>query len=111
MKRLRPVKTERPYRQLWRIVDGAVRDTFEAHPEYLTPAGKRSARSSIAKRVTGAELGYAVQTAKGRSGASPAAEMEKRLASRLSLQGCCDALRRWAGSVSGPPGISRQAAR
>ncbi|WP_119167095.1 globin family protein [Algihabitans albus] len=60
------------YRQLWRIVDGAVRATFEAHPEYLTPAGRARARRSIVKRVTGQLLGYAVQTAQARSGASPA---------------------------------------
>ena len=60
------------YRQLWRIVDGAVRDTFEQHPEYLTPAGRRQAQRSVVKRVTGQVLGYAVQTAQARSAASAA---------------------------------------
>lgn len=55
------------YRQIWFIVDGAVRDCFGSHPEYLTPAGRRSARESITKRVTGALHGYATQVARGRS--------------------------------------------
>lgn len=64
----------RAYRQLWRIVDSAVRDALAHHPEYLTPKGHINARRSITKRVTGAVLGYAVQAARGRSGSSPAAE-------------------------------------
>ena len=63
----------RAYRQLWRIVDGAVADALKHHEDYLTDKGKRSARRSITKRVTGAILGYAEQSARGRSGASPAA--------------------------------------
>lgn len=55
------------YRQLWRLVDGAVRDTFANHPEYLTQAGNRSARHSIIKRVVGTLHGYATQVARGRS--------------------------------------------
>lgn len=65
----------RAYRQLWRIVDGAVADALRHHEDYLTQKGKRSARRSITKRVTGAVLGYAEQSARGRSGASPAADM------------------------------------
>lgn len=65
----------RAYRQLWRIVDGAVADALKHHEDYLTDKGKRSARRSITKRVTGAVLGYAEQSARGRSGASPAADM------------------------------------
>lgn len=56
------------YRQLWRLVDGAVRDAFANHPEYLTTRGKDAAARSITKRVTGTLHGYAVQTARGRSG-------------------------------------------
>lgn len=58
------------YRQLWRIVDGAVADAFKMHPNYLSEDGKRwqTARQSIVKRVTGAILGYAEQSAQGRSG-------------------------------------------
>jgi hypothetical protein len=55
------------YRQLWRIVNGAVRTTFRAHPEYLTPAGHESAVQSITKRVTGSLHGYAAQSALNRS--------------------------------------------
>ncbi len=55
------------YRQIWRIVDGAIRDTLENHPEYLTKAGSRAARNSLTKRVVGSLHGYATQVAKGRS--------------------------------------------
>lgn len=55
------------YRQLWRIVDGAVRDALASHPEYLTDHGKRNAREAIIKRVTGSLYGYATQVARGRS--------------------------------------------
>lgn len=62
------------YGQLWRIVDGAVADALKAHPDYLTDKGTRSARSSIVKRVTGAVIGYAGETAKGRFRDSRTAE-------------------------------------
>lgn len=55
------------YRQLWKLVGGAVRDTFACHPEYLTPAGRTAAERSIVKRVTGSLHGYATQVARGRS--------------------------------------------
>ena len=54
-----------PYRQLWRIVEGAVNDAFKNHPDYLTPKGRRNARSSIVKRVTGTVLSFAVEAARG----------------------------------------------
>jgi hypothetical protein len=84
----RPPKPGRHYRQLWRIVDGAVRDTLLQHPDYVTPKGKRSLRMSINKRVTGAVLGYAEQSARGRSGAVaaiPAAEGGPTLQSTSGL--------------------------
>jgi len=62
------------YRQLWRIADGAVRDAFANHPEYLTQKGQRDARQSIVKRVTGAFYGYAAQAARGRSANKAAAD-------------------------------------
>ena len=65
----------RAYRQLWRVVDGAVRDALDHHPDYLTPKGRRNARESVTKRVTGQVLSYATQVAEGRSGSSPAPEM------------------------------------
>jgi hypothetical protein len=62
------------YRQLWRIVDGAVADALSAHPDYLTPKGQRSAQLSITKRVTGAVLGFAAEAARAGLVASPAAD-------------------------------------
>lgn len=57
-------------RQIWRIVDGAVRDAFIHHPNYLTASGARAhcARRSINKRVTGAILSYLERSKQGRSG-------------------------------------------
>lgn len=59
-----------PHQQLARVVDGAIRDTFNCHPDYLTKKGKVSARRSLNKRITGTVLGFAVQAAKG--GVQPA---------------------------------------
>lgn len=55
------------YRQVWRLADGAVRDCFANHPDYLTTKGKMHARLSLVKRVTGTFYGYATQVAKGGS--------------------------------------------
>jgi len=69
MKRARPTKPAKAddrYRRLWRIVDGAVVDAFVHHPEYLTERGRNAARLSIVKRVTGAIMGFAEQSARGR---------------------------------------------
>jgi hypothetical protein len=38
---------------MWRQVDGIVRQTFEAHPEYLTERGQKHARLSLTKRLAG----------------------------------------------------------
>ena len=70
------IKPEKPShqdgfnRQVWRVVDGAIRDAFINHPDYLTNKGSRAscARRSIAKRVTGALLSYLEQSKQGRSG-------------------------------------------
>ena len=69
-----PQKTASAYRQLWRVVDGAIAEALRAHPDYLAPHGAKhdNARRSIAKRVVGAVLGYAEQSAKRRSGGRPA---------------------------------------
>lgn len=56
-----------PYHQLWSVVDGSVADALKQHPDYLTPKGVRSARTSIVKRVTGTVLSFAVNAAKGRT--------------------------------------------
>lgn len=55
------------YGQLTRVVSGAVRDAFNNHPDYLTDKGRRSAKTSIVKRVSGTVLSFAVQAAKGRA--------------------------------------------
>ena len=75
-KRAYRIKSEKPdqrqgfNRQVWRVVDGAIRDAFSQHPDYLTKKGSRSAcaRRSVAKRVTGALLSYLEQSKEGRSG-------------------------------------------
>lgn len=67
-KRTRPLHPDPgPYRQLWRLVDGAVADAFKCHPDYLTAKGHilDNARRSVTKRVVGAVLGYAGQAARG----------------------------------------------
>lgn len=75
-KRLHPEKPGSPtYRQIWRIVDGAVNEALKAHPEYLASKAKaRTVRNSITKRVVGAITGYAEQSAWVRSGSSSADE-------------------------------------
>ncbi len=65
------------YEQLWRVVDGAVRDAFMSHPDYISrQIAERTVRMSVVKRVTGAVAGFAVQAARGRS-LKEAAEMER----------------------------------
>lgn len=55
------------YAELWGVVDGAVVDAFKNHPDYLTPKGQKSARTSVVKRVCGTVLSFAEQSARGRS--------------------------------------------
>jgi len=57
-------QTDRAYQQLWRVVDGAVRDAFRKHGDYLTPKGRHSAKRSVVKRVTGTVLSFALNEAK-----------------------------------------------
>lgn len=52
--------------QMQRIVDGAVRDCFGMHPDYLTARGRRSARGSLVKRIVGEIMGFVEQSAEGR---------------------------------------------
>lgn len=93
-------RDSRAYRQLRRIVDGAVADALAAHPDYLTKKGLKSARGSITKRVTGAVLGYAgevwaADAARGRSGAAtPAAEPESGGHNPFSWAALTSAVRR-----------------
>lgn len=58
--------------KLWGVVEGAVNDAFHKHDDYLTPKGRRSAKVSIIKRVTGTVLGFALQEAQRRQ--QPAAQ-------------------------------------
>lgn len=60
------------YRRLWRVVEAAVADAFDKHPDYLAQSGRQgnSAIRSVTKRVVGAVHGYAVEAAKRRSGVS-----------------------------------------
>jgi hypothetical protein len=53
------------YQQLWGIVEGAVEDAFGSHPDYLTPKGRRNAKVSVTKRVTGTVLSFAEHSARG----------------------------------------------
>lgn len=85
-KRLKPEKEDYRAgkgRQMWRVIDGAIRDAFHHHPDYLTTKGAKgaAARRSVAKRVTGAILSYLAEsilqkrkldTKQGRSGKTPA---------------------------------------
>lgn len=60
IKKTRPPKPGGAYQQLWRIVEGAVRDALQMHPEYI--ANDKRARdvvNSITKRVAGSVLGFA----------------------------------------------------
>lgn len=73
-KRTKPLHPDAgPYRQLWRLVDGAVVDALNAHPDYLSTKGYHddTARRSIVKRVVGAVLGYAGQATTSQRGAGP----------------------------------------
>lgn len=70
----KPVFGTPAYRQMWRIVDGAVTDALTHHPDYLTAKGTRAARISVVKRVTGAVLSFAEASAKGRPRSSRAAD-------------------------------------
>jgi hypothetical protein len=76
-----------PYKQLWRVVEGSVRDAFNRHPDYLTPKGRKSASVSITKRVTGTVLSFAVQAARSQS--SPLAETADRGSLPEPLPGVC----------------------
>lgn len=98
--RLKCPKNEKAYRQLWRVVDGAVLDALDSHPDYLTAKGAKSARLSITKRVTGAVIGFAEQSARAGRVDNPAAETGEALI-RVSPCGAllthrkASLLRRW----------------
>lgn len=67
----RPIRSQKnpgpAYLQLWKVVDGAVRDAFANHPEYLSATAlEHVVRQSVVKRVTGQIMGFAGQPARGR---------------------------------------------
>lgn len=72
------------YRQLWRIVDGAVFDALYTHEDYLTEKGRRNARNSINKRVVGNLMGFVLET-RGRKG-DPVATVRSDAAERVSSE-------------------------
>jgi hypothetical protein len=69
---IKPPKSSRAYRSMWKITWGALVDTFNNHPDYITAGREQAALRSVCKRVTGAVLGFAEQSAKGRSEKSAA---------------------------------------
>ncbi len=54
--------------RLWALVEGAVLDAFNSHPDYLTDHGRRRAVGSITKRVCGQLVGHAKETLAGGRG-------------------------------------------
>ncbi|TWB38015.1 hypothetical protein [Nitrospirillum pindoramense] len=56
-----PPKGDAAYQQLWQVIDIAVRDAFDRHPEYLTAAGRHAAVTSVTKRVVGGVLAHLIQ--------------------------------------------------
>ena len=95
-------KTSSPaYRQLWRLVDGAVRQCFLEHPDYLSDSYREiTVRTSIVKRVAGLILGYAGETAEARSSAE-AGDSTETVAKAASVRD--DYSRPEAGEGSGNP--------
>lgn len=57
-----PEQTDPIYCRLWTIVDRAVAQAFDRHPDYLTPHGKDKAQQSVNKRVVGALVALIRQT-------------------------------------------------
>lgn len=71
------------YRQIWRLIDGAVRDALIHHPGYVAKGiSARTVRRSIVKRAAGAITGYVgatVHRSRRRAepgSSSPAADQE-----------------------------------
>lgn len=63
--RSRAAMKSEDHRRLWMMVEGAVTDAFNCHPDYLTDRGRRSAVESVTKRVVGTLVARANQTLKG----------------------------------------------
>ena len=69
-KRSKGTKPDPDYQRLWKVVDGAVSDTFDAHPEYLARP-QRDVQNSITKRVTGSITSFVRKRTEGRIGSQP----------------------------------------
>lgn len=60
IRRSKPPKPDPAYQQLWRTIEGAVRDALQMHPEYLASGrAPRTVVNSITKRVTGSIISLA----------------------------------------------------
>ena len=60
MKKIKPVKEPNDqYTTIWKLVDGALRDTLKHHPEYINRnVNEKTIRTSFNKRITGLITGY-----------------------------------------------------
>lgn len=69
-KRTIPPKIDTLYKRVWRIVDGAVANCFDEHPDYLTPKGSKgkTARLSLNKRLVGAVTSFVSKETRDRTG-------------------------------------------
>ena len=94
-----------PYKQLWKVVEGSVTDAFNRHPDYLTPKGRKSAPTSIVKRVTGTVLSFAVQAAQSQR--ELAAKGGRALSPDDQVSGAHAASDAGAGASSVSPTIHR----
>lgn len=102
MNHSRPPRTGRAYRSLWRIVEGAIADTINQHPDYFAQGRARAARLSISKRVVGAILGFAEESARGRSGVhAPAADTGHGAAKTPGREGAVPTSSEAGGALTG----------
>jgi hypothetical protein len=50
---LRPQKGDREYLRLFRLIDGALIDCIQKHPDYFPLKNRTNMRNSIVKRIAG----------------------------------------------------------
>ena len=63
-----PARLQRAdHARLWRLVEGAVVDAMQQHPDYFTAAGLHDAVQSITKRVVGSIVGDCPEVLRHRS--------------------------------------------
>jgi len=58
-------KDDKEYRQIWKLVEGAVNDTIHCHPDYFRTNRTSSLRQSLSKRVAGTIRSYLAQSQGG----------------------------------------------